>query len=170
MSPPLQVRYGAERVFSSEATNITEEDVDALIAKVGAHGKNSGEGKSKVAVASTQPGSLLATCCSVWISASSLLIPSTKPVLIVPRRVLTRALCLQGEAATKELNDKLQNFSNDAMRFTMDGGINGGCLAPAVFDPHLRGPSPFVVQPAIPCRAQKGFAVCCVQVLPQLEG
>ncbi|PSC72801.1 chromatin-remodeling complex ATPase chain [Micractinium conductrix] len=56
------VRYGAERVFSSEATNITEEDVDALIAK--------------------------------------------------------------GEAATKELNDKLQNFSNDAMRFTMDGGIN----------------------------------------------
>jgi hypothetical protein len=63
----LQVRYGAERVFSSEATNITDEDVDALIAK--------------------------------------------------------------GEAATKELNDKLQNFSNDAMRFTMDGGINGGCLA-----------------------------------------
>ena len=62
----LQVRYGAERVFSSEATNITDEDVDALIAK--------------------------------------------------------------GEAATKELNDKLQNFSNDAMRFTMDGGINGGCL------------------------------------------
>ena len=29
----LQVRYGAERVFSSEATNITDEDVDALIAK-----------------------------------------------------------------------------------------------------------------------------------------
>lgn len=29
------VRYGAERVFSSEASNITEEDVDALIAKVG---------------------------------------------------------------------------------------------------------------------------------------
>ncbi|KAL4858477.1 ISWI chromatin-remodeling complex ATPase [Chlorella vulgaris] len=56
------VRYGAERVFSSEATNITEEDVDALIAK--------------------------------------------------------------GEAATKELNDKLTNFSNDAMRFTMDGGIS----------------------------------------------
>ncbi|KAL4447228.1 hypothetical protein ABPG77_007261 [Micractinium sp. CCAP 211/92] len=56
------VRYGAERVFSSEASNITEEDVDALIAK--------------------------------------------------------------GEAATKELNDKLQNFTNDAMRFTMDGGIS----------------------------------------------
>lgn len=31
----------------------------------------------------------------------------------------------QGEAATKELNDKLQNFTNDAMRFTMDGGMNG---------------------------------------------
>ncbi|EFN58004.1 hypothetical protein CHLNCDRAFT_34395 [Chlorella variabilis] len=56
------VRYGAERVFSSEAANITDEDVDALIAK--------------------------------------------------------------GEAATKELNDKLQNFSNDAMKFTMDGGIS----------------------------------------------
>ncbi|KAL4443678.1 hypothetical protein ABPG75_011415 [Micractinium tetrahymenae] len=56
------VRYGAERVFSSEASNITEEDVDALIAK--------------------------------------------------------------GEAATKELNDKLQSFTNDAMRFTMDGGIS----------------------------------------------
>lgn len=56
------VRYGAERVFSSEATNITEEDVDALIAK--------------------------------------------------------------GEAATKELNDKLQDFSNKATQFTMDGGIS----------------------------------------------
>lgn len=31
---PAQVRYGAERVFASEASNITEEDVDALIAKV----------------------------------------------------------------------------------------------------------------------------------------
>ena len=64
--PPsaVQVRYGAERVFSSEASNITEEDVDALIAK--------------------------------------------------------------GEAATKELNDKLQNFSDNAMKFTMDGGISGG--------------------------------------------
>lgn len=60
----LQVRYGAERVFASEASNITDEDVDALIAK--------------------------------------------------------------GEAATKELNDKLQAFTNDAMRFTMDGGISGG--------------------------------------------
>jgi hypothetical protein len=56
------VRYGAERVFSSEAANITEEDIDALIAK--------------------------------------------------------------GEAATKELNDKLQSFTNDAMRFTMDGGMS----------------------------------------------
>jgi SWI/SNF-related matrix-associated actin-dependent regulator of chromatin subfamily A member 5 len=56
------VRYGAERVFASEASNITDEDVDALIAK--------------------------------------------------------------GEAATKELNDKLQAFTNDAMRFTMDGGIS----------------------------------------------
>ncbi len=60
----MQVRYGAERVFASEASNITDEDVDALIAK--------------------------------------------------------------GEAATKELNDKLQAFTNDAMRFTMDGGMNGG--------------------------------------------
>lgn len=32
------MRYGAERVFSSEASNITEEDVDALIAKVQGQG------------------------------------------------------------------------------------------------------------------------------------
>lgn len=56
------VRYGAELVFSSEAANITEEDIDNIIAK--------------------------------------------------------------GEAATKELNDKLQNFTENAMKFTMDGGIN----------------------------------------------
>jgi SWI/SNF-related matrix-associated actin-dependent regulator of chromatin subfamily A member 5 len=56
------VRYGAELVFSSEASKITDADIDAIIAK--------------------------------------------------------------GEASTKELNDKLQDFTNDAMKFTMDGGIS----------------------------------------------
>ncbi len=56
------VRYGAEKIFQSEASNITAEDIEALIAK--------------------------------------------------------------GEQATKELNDKMQAFSENAMKFTMDGGIN----------------------------------------------
>lgn len=72
---------------------------------------------------------------------------------------------LQGEAATKELNDKLQAFTNDAMRFTMDGGISGGwrsvdvtglsplqpeagvCCEPASFTTHAPG----VRQPAWRC-------------------
>ncbi|KAL6767714.1 hypothetical protein ACKKBF_B36355 [Auxenochlorella protothecoides x Auxenochlorella symbiontica] len=56
------VRYGAEMVFSSEAANITDQDIDLIIQK--------------------------------------------------------------GESSTKELNDKLQNFSDDAMKFTMDGGLS----------------------------------------------
>jgi hypothetical protein len=31
--PPLQVRYGAEMVFSSSAANITDDDIDMLIQK-----------------------------------------------------------------------------------------------------------------------------------------
>ena len=31
--PLLQVRYGAEKVFSSEAANLTDHDIDAIIAK-----------------------------------------------------------------------------------------------------------------------------------------
>ena len=56
------VRYGAELVFSSEASKITEEDIDAIIAK--------------------------------------------------------------GEKATIDLNQKLQQFTDQAMKFTMDGGIS----------------------------------------------
>ena len=56
------VRYGAEMVFSSEASKITDEDIDAIIKK--------------------------------------------------------------GERATSELNAKLQNFSENAMKFTMDGGLS----------------------------------------------
>jgi hypothetical protein len=55
------VRYGAEMVFSSEPSKITEEDIDMIIQK--------------------------------------------------------------GERSTAELNQKLQNFSENAMKFTMDGGI-----------------------------------------------
>lgn len=56
------VRYGAEMVFSSEASKITEEDIDAIIQK--------------------------------------------------------------GERSTEELNEKLQNFTENAMKFTMDGGLS----------------------------------------------
>lgn len=56
------VRYGAEMVFSSEASKITEQDIDAIIQK--------------------------------------------------------------GERSTAELNAKLQNFSENAMKFTMDGGLS----------------------------------------------
>lgn len=56
------VRYGAEMVFSSEASKITEEDIDAIIQK--------------------------------------------------------------GERSTAELNEKLQSFTENAMKFTMDGGMN----------------------------------------------
>ena len=56
------VRYGAEMVFSSEPSKITEEDIDAIIKK--------------------------------------------------------------GERSTLELNEKLQNFTENAMKFTMDGGIS----------------------------------------------
>jgi SWI/SNF-related matrix-associated actin-dependent regulator of chromatin subfamily A member 5 len=56
------VRYGAERVFSSEPSKITSEDIDALIAK--------------------------------------------------------------GESATRELNDKLTSFTDNARKFTMDGGLS----------------------------------------------
>lgn len=56
------VRYGAEKIFASEASTITDEDIEALIAK--------------------------------------------------------------GEQATKELNDKMREYSENAMRFTMDGGVN----------------------------------------------
>ena len=55
------VRYGAEMVFSSEPSKITEEDIDAIIQK--------------------------------------------------------------GERTTAELNEKLQNFSENAMKFTLDGGV-----------------------------------------------
>ena len=60
------VRYGAEMVFSSEPSKITEEDIDAIIAK--------------------------------------------------------------GERTTKELNDKLQSFTENAMKFTMDGGLATGSV------------------------------------------
>lgn len=33
-------------------------------------------------------------------------------------------LIAKGEQATKELNDKMKEFSENAMRFTMDGGVN----------------------------------------------
>jgi SWI/SNF-related matrix-associated actin-dependent regulator of chromatin subfamily A member 5 len=56
------VRYGAEMVFSSEPSKITEEDIDDIIKK--------------------------------------------------------------GESSTAELNGKLQNFSENAMKFTMDGGMS----------------------------------------------
>lgn len=56
------VRYGAEMVFSSAPTKITEEDIDAIIKK--------------------------------------------------------------GERTTTELNNKLQNFTDDAMKFAMDGGMS----------------------------------------------
>lgn len=56
------VRYGAEMVFSSEASKITEADIDAIIQK--------------------------------------------------------------GERSTAELNEKLQSFTENAMKFTMDGGMN----------------------------------------------
>jgi len=56
------VRYGAEMVFSSAPSKITEEDIDAIIKK--------------------------------------------------------------GERTTNELNEKLQNFTDDAMKFAMDGGIS----------------------------------------------
>ncbi|CAK0743308.1 hypothetical protein CVIRNUC_001460 [Coccomyxa viridis] len=55
------VRYGAERVFSSEAANITDEDIDAIIQK--------------------------------------------------------------GQRATEELNLKMKQYTDNAMKFTMDGGI-----------------------------------------------
>ena len=56
------VRYGAEMVFSSEASKITEADIDAIIQK--------------------------------------------------------------GETSTRELNQKLQTYTDDAMKFTMDGGLS----------------------------------------------
>lgn len=56
------VRYGAEMVFSSAPSKITEEDIDAIIQK--------------------------------------------------------------GERTTNELNEKLQNFTDDAMKFAMDGGMS----------------------------------------------
>jgi SWI/SNF-related matrix-associated actin-dependent regulator of chromatin subfamily A member 5 len=56
------VRYGAEMVFSSAPSKITDEDIDAIIQK--------------------------------------------------------------GERSTAELNNKLQNFTDDAMKFTMDGGMS----------------------------------------------
>jgi SWI/SNF-related matrix-associated actin-dependent regulator of chromatin subfamily A member 5 len=56
------VRYGAEMVFSSEPSKITEEDIDDIIKK--------------------------------------------------------------GETSTAELNGKLQNFTENAMKFTMDGGMS----------------------------------------------
>ena len=34
------------------------------------------------------------------------------------------AFCLQGEQATNELNNKLAQFSENAMKFTMDGGLS----------------------------------------------
>ena len=34
------------------------------------------------------------------------------------------ALITKGEEETKKLNDKLKEFSENAMRFTMDGGVN----------------------------------------------
>lgn len=55
------VRYGAELVFSSEAANITDADIDAILQK--------------------------------------------------------------GERDTKELNDKMQQFTEKAMNFTIDGGL-----------------------------------------------
>ncbi|CAL5219362.1 g1181 [Coccomyxa viridis] len=55
------VRYGAEMVFSSEAANITDEDIDAIIQK--------------------------------------------------------------GQRATEELNEKMKQYTENAMKFTMDGGI-----------------------------------------------
>ena len=55
------VRYGAELVFKSDAANVTDADVEAIIAK--------------------------------------------------------------GEKDTKALNDKMAQFTENAMQFTMDGGI-----------------------------------------------
>eukprot|EP01024_Parvocaulis_polyphysoides_P043035 TRINITY_DN3928_c0_g4_i1.p1 TRINITY_DN3928_c0_g4~~TRINITY_DN3928_c0_g4_i1.p1 ORF type:complete len:714 (+),score=99.52 TRINITY_DN3928_c0_g4_i1:319-2460(+) len=57
------VRYGAELIFSSEASNITEQDIDAILTK--------------------------------------------------------------GESATKELNQKMERFTEDAMKFSLDGGDTG---------------------------------------------
>lgn len=56
------VRYGAELVFQAGTSNITEEDVDAILAK--------------------------------------------------------------GERETKELNDKMKQFEEDAIKFTLDGGLS----------------------------------------------
>lgn len=121
------VRYGAERVFSSEATNITEEDVDALIAKV--------RGVGQSARGSATGGECPSSQSSVLSFLPDLLhlrtLRATGPLHyhhfhVHPSIPFLSSLLLQGEAATKELNDKLTNFSNDAMRFTMDGGISGG--------------------------------------------
>ncbi len=56
------VRYGAEMVFSSAPSNITDQDIDAIIQK--------------------------------------------------------------GQETTEELNNKLQNFTDDALKFTLDGGMS----------------------------------------------
>ena len=56
------VRYGAERVFSSDAADVTDEDIDAIIKK--------------------------------------------------------------GEQETAALNDKMQQFAEGAVKFTMDGGLD----------------------------------------------
>ena len=45
--------------------------------------------------------------------------------MVGPSFSLTEALsCLQGERETNELNNKLAQFSENAMKFTMDGGLS----------------------------------------------
>jgi len=73
------VRYGAEQVFSSEAENITDADIDDLIAK--------------------------------------------------------------GESETKAMNDKLEDFAENARKFTMDGGMLAEFKDENEEEPNIDGPN-----------------------------
>lgn len=66
-------------------------------------------------------------------------------------------MLLQGERDTNELNDKLAQFSENAMKFTMDGGLSAYDYKAEEDEPNLdldiksiAGEQPFTVPNSVP--------------------